>query len=394
LSALFYLLIGLGISCILLSSLLFRKGHPFYLLGLLIFNAGLFCLHFALSQEYHPYLYRFYYPYSSLLISLGLYVFFNNLHTSHLSKRDKLLLGMTLIEPIFIHGLALLRYIDPELTFWFWEPLKKLSYRWHPSQTGSDTLVMNFQVMFFYIFAFSFIIVLFKLFQVLKKAEKQHLSFFSTDSFNYYRWVRRFVVFCTVIGLYAIILVISNEFISVGWYQAFTLYIAMGIFGLGVFGLGIYTPLRYAKEKDFKQFIDYIERSHTTIINEKTQNSKASPPTRVQLELNKAKLISLLENEKVYNDPQLTLSGLAKQLDTSPRTLSRTISEGCSTNFFELINSYRIEQIKEHLLHEDYQHYAIVSIGLEAGFNSKSTFYDAFKKNTGMTPSQYKKHNS
>jgi len=392
--ALFYLLLGLGISCVLVSSSLFKKGHPFYILGLLIFNAGLFCLHFALFQKYHPYLYRYYYPYSSLLISIGLYVFFNNLQTSHLSRRAKFLLALTLIEPIFIHAIAVFRYIDPEFTYGFWKPLSRLSNQWFPSQIKNDTLVMNFQMLFFYLFAVSFVFVLCKLFAVLKKAEKQHLSFFSTDSFNYYRWVRRFVIFCTVLGTYSILLVVSNEFIPVGRYREITLYIAMGIFGLGLFALGIYTPLRYAKEKDFNQFINYIELGNTPILNDKAKNNKTKTSSRVQLERNKTKLISLLEDEKLYTDPQLSLSSLAEKLDTSPRSLSRTINEGCSTSFFELINSYRIEQVKEHLLQEEFQHYAILSIGLEAGFNAKSTFYDAFKKNTGMTPSQYKKHNS
>ena len=45
------------------------------------------------------------------------------------------------------------------------------------------------------------------------------------------------------------------------------------------------------------------------------------------------------------------------------------------------------------LLHPDFSNYSLLSIGLEVGFNSKATFYNSFKKNTGITPNEYKKQN-
>lgn len=385
----------------MLCGFLFRKKHPFWLLALLMLNAGLFCLHFAFWGRY-PEAFRTWYPYNSLLISIGLYVFFKNLHTSKISKGDRRLLLLTLIEPVIITSHTILRWIDPEFSFSIWSPLDRITFALDPD-SGPDFISdpsmvgQRIQMCFFFLFAFSFLVVLIKLYRVLNKAEAQHLSFFCSDSFRYYRWIRRFVLFCTVIGVYAILIVNSGFFIEINHWIALSLYFTMAIFGLGLFGLGIYTPLRYAKEKDFKAFLEFLEKSNTPEAAKSSSSllpSAARPIKGDQVEKNKQKLIDLLEQEKIYRNPDLSLATLAGHLNTSPRSLSRTISEGTSMNFFELINSYRVKEVQRNLLSEDYKHYAILSLGLEAGFKSKSTFYDAFKKNTGMTPSQYKKSNS
>jgi len=391
------LIVLLGVACIVLSGILFRKKHPFWLLALLMLNAGLFCVYFAI-RDYYQDVFRFYYPYNSLFISLGLYLFFKNLHTSKLSKNDKRLLYLTLIESVIVIFLTVLNLVDPDYSMGLWKSLHNATYSLYPIYENEIPAIgRRIQMIAFFAFAFSFLVVLVKLFKVLKEAEAQHLSFFCSDSFLYYRWVRRFVLFCTIIGITAICIVISGVVRPVTFWVAFSLYFTMGIFGLGLLAIGIYTPLRYAKENDFKAFLDYIEKSNAPAVAHSIKSEPPAPSSTskgLQLKLNTEKLITFLENERVFRDPNLSLASLAERLDTSPRSLSRTISEGCSMNFFELINSYRIKEVKDNLLNEDYQHYAILSIGMEAGFKSKSTFYDAFKKNTGMTPSQYKKSNS
>ena len=62
-------------------------------------------------------------------------------------------------------------------------------------------------------------------------------------------------------------------------------------------------------------------------------------------------------------------------------------------NFFDFINSYRVESVKEMLLNKEFEHYTVLAIGLESGFNSKTSFNTVFKKMTGVTPSEYRKQN-
>ncbi len=101
------------------------------------------------------------------------------------------------------------------------------------------------------------------------------------------------------------------------------------------------------------------------------------------------KINILFETKKVYTNPDLTLTILAKDLSIRPQLLSQFINDNLNKGFTQFINEYRIEEAKR-LLKESTQ-LKIDAIGFEAGFNSSSTFYSSFKKITGTTPSNYQK---
>ena len=92
-----------------------------------------------------------------------------------------------------------------------------------------------------------------------------------------------------------------------------------------------------------------------------------------------------------YRNPDLSLAELAAQLHLPPHHLSQVINEQCQQNFFDFINTYRIEEVKRQLQSPDTAHLKLEEIGFAAGFNSKSAFNAAFKKNTQTTPSQFRK---
>ncbi len=103
------------------------------------------------------------------------------------------------------------------------------------------------------------------------------------------------------------------------------------------------------------------------------------------------KLIELLAKEKYYLEADLSLQKLAELLDTRPNYLSQVINTKHNCNFREFINAYRIIEAKE-LLKDTYL--KIEAVAYDSGFNSLSTFNAAFKKVTGITPSQYRKKHS
>ncbi len=102
------------------------------------------------------------------------------------------------------------------------------------------------------------------------------------------------------------------------------------------------------------------------------------------------KVDSHIIDRQRYLDPNLGLEDLANELDMSSTHLSKIINTYSDYNFSDYINSLRIQQAKKLLNDKSFCRYTIVSIGLECGFNSKSTFYTAFKKFTSQTPSQYR----
>jgi len=94
--------------------------------------------------------------------------------------------------------------------------------------------------------------------------------------------------------------------------------------------------------------------------------------------------------EKLYLDPLLSMEFVASELGMSKSYFSKLINSYSDYNFSDFINSLRVKQAKKFLSDNEFSEYTIVAIGLECGFNSKSTFYSAFKKFTSETPTTYR----
>ena len=92
---------------------------------------------------------------------------------------------------------------------------------------------------------------------------------------------------------------------------------------------------------------------------------------------------------KPYLNSNLTLGELSKQIELDTKLVSRAINEIGQRSFYGYINSYRVDTSKEMLLNKDFEHYSILGIGFESGFNSKASFYKNFKEVTGTTPSLF-----
>jgi len=107
------------------------------------------------------------------------------------------------------------------------------------------------------------------------------------------------------------------------------------------------------------------------------------------LEKWKWKLEILLEEEKVYLNPNITLNSLAEQVKTNSSILSKVINTGFQMNFNDLINSYRVKDVKAKMQKGASAHYTLMSLAFDSGFNSKSTFNRAFKKFTQMSPKEF-----
>ncbi len=102
------------------------------------------------------------------------------------------------------------------------------------------------------------------------------------------------------------------------------------------------------------------------------------------------RLIAYLKMEKPYTNNDLKLQDIAAYFGLPSHQLSQIINTELNRNFYDLINSCRIEEAKKELIDPAKRHMTILAIAYEVGFNSKSAFNNAFKKHTEMTPSQYK----
>lgn len=101
------------------------------------------------------------------------------------------------------------------------------------------------------------------------------------------------------------------------------------------------------------------------------------------------KLLNLMEKEQPYLDGKLSLAQVAEKLDVSTNHLSQVINENLSKNFFDFINGYRVELVKQKMIDPANKNITLLGMAYESGFNSKSSFNNIFKKMTDLTPSQF-----
>lgn len=104
------------------------------------------------------------------------------------------------------------------------------------------------------------------------------------------------------------------------------------------------------------------------------------------------KLNYLMKKERVFLENNLKMNDLAGKMGISSHQLSQLINQHLKQNFTDFINAYRINEAKK-LLSDEKSDKKIIAIALESGFNNKTSFLSAFRKFTGMLPTEYKNRN-
>ncbi|TRX41545.1 helix-turn-helix domain-containing protein [Flavobacterium restrictum] len=107
------------------------------------------------------------------------------------------------------------------------------------------------------------------------------------------------------------------------------------------------------------------------------------------IELWKQQLETLIQTEKLYENPELSLTDVAIKMRTNTAIISKTINQGFAMNFNDFINTYRIEAVKLKFANGEHKKATLLGIAYDCGFNSKATFNRAFKKNTSYSPKEF-----
>jgi len=138
-----------------------------------------------------------------------------------------------------------------------------------------------------------------------------------------------------------------------------------------------------------------LYRSNTRRIREKI-NLRRFKTRHPEIDLDSVRqevdrIKALLQEEKPFLNPKLTLKELASRLDMPTSHLSYVTNEVLEMNFNDLVNSYRVDHVIDLMNDPKNRKLTLLSLGFEAGFNSKASFFRVFKKQTGQTPSEYLK---
>lgn len=222
-------------------------------------------------------------------------------------------------------------------------------------------------------------------YQLLKKHRKGVLLFSSQKKERDLKWLQSILIWMLfIIILFLIMKIEETNFlssVSTYLYLVFTLFM-------------VYNLLRQ-KEVFFNDKNENIVLENIIYPNIRFQTEKpASRLNEEELSKYKSILNNLLERDEVFTDSEINLASLADKVGISMNDMSFMINNSYNMNFYALINNYRIEKVKEMLTQKQYSHLTILGIAYEAGFTSKSTFNNAFKKTTGLTPSEYVKKNN
>ncbi|WP_099767650.1 helix-turn-helix domain-containing protein [Chryseobacterium sp. 52] len=172
----------------------------------------------------------------------------------------------------------------------------------------------------------------------------------------------------------ALVIHIAFVLAFMGWFNG--MYISGALFFSFILYLNI--PLFISREKNDTVLL--VEQEEKRYANKKILDEYALPLAE--------KLEKIITEQELYKNPDLKLSDLAKKINVSTHQLSQLLNDNLGKNFTAYINEYRIQEACQ-LIAKD-QGIKLEVIGYEVGFNSKSTFYAAFKKHKNTTPNGYK----
>ena len=220
-------------------------------------------------------------------------------------------------------------------------------------------------------------------FQILSKKEQLFTKILSFDNLKWIYTFFKLGLLTYIFWIIALAITVALDFKEFIYsYYPLRILTTVLIYWIGYQAI---LQLRLLKErKDLRKQLNFQHVIKETI-------SKKEEEKDADKKILFDKIHSLIEEKKLFIEPKLNADYLANELDISSSKLSSIIKLFSDKNFNDYINEFRIELAKELLIHKDYINYTITSIGLESGFNSKSSFYATFKKHTGLTPTEYQK---
>lgn len=220
---------------------------------------------------------------------------------------------------------------------------------------------------------------------LLSKHKKRILNQFSNQEKINLTWLR-FLFYGMGVTWLIIILGGRDELI---FSMATVFLVFIGYFGIKQVGIFTNQNFEISTSIFLEEDVNAIAENEPVIEKKKYAKSGLNEDSAKELHI---QLKQLMDAEKLFSEPELNLNDLANRLDIHPNYLSQVINEMEGVNFYDYINSLRIEEFKRLVFLPENQKYTLLALAYDCGFNSKSSFNRAFKKNTNLSPTQYLKN--
>jgi len=241
---------------------------------------------------------------------------------------------------------------------------------------------------------FGFLQILFYLWQIskdLKMYDQQLFRWFSNVENIHLNWLKQSVwalSVLTIVSFFYLLgeLLLSSHIRHMGAYGGFALVLLIYAISYKAISQPNILSL-FQNEKKTSDTPKHMNDQANDSLG-KAEETEASIKTESLLSRN---LKDLMEREKLYLNEKLSGKETAEILGISRHQLSEVLNNEQKTNFYNFINHYRVEACIQKMANPKFGHYTLLALALECGFNSKTTFNTVFKKDTGMTPRQFKK---
>ena len=186
-----------------------------------------------------------------------------------------------------------------------------------------------------------------------------------------------------------IVLIIRPPWWKTSWFRTSFVFLTIILLVSIYYGISYLVKSRKKLLKELATHQDFapqkIEKKEVTPQYKKIFKNKE------EIEQLKKTLHEVVVNQEWYKEETISLSKIAKKMGITGKKLSELFNKELNTNFYEYINSCKINAFKERVEKGDAEHLKLISIAYESGFHSKATFNRIFKQHTGLTPSQFKK---
>ena len=226
---------------------------------------------------------------------------------------------------------------------------------------------------------FSWVVAIWNL-RLLYRHRIEVLNTYSYISYKELRWARFFLIYLLATSVFSHLIAYVMPWAFEG-NTIFSVMDLIAIYWVSYYGM----TQRNVRSLIMSNHGDISSKVLTTPINTTQQETV---PERLE-DLMK-KIDQYMESTQVFTNPELTIVDLSEGVDKHPKIVSEAINTVGKQNFNSYVNNYRIKKAEALLLAEDSLNLSVEGIGIESGFKSKSSFYSAFKKFTGTTPSRFK----
>jgi AraC-like DNA-binding protein len=224
--------------------------------------------------------------------------------------------------------------------------------------------------------------LIFSLFILRKHGERISHYFSFTEDIDL-KWIRNVILMLVLVWITVIIVnIISNWNEFIPWRlgdNIIYLMVTFTVFANGYYGIKqqiIFSPASVSDSQNNHQPQKKSQYLKSGLSNKESKKQLAA-------------LLKYMEEEKPYLDGKLSLAQVAEDLNISTNHLSQVINSELNKNFFDFINGYRVNLVKQKMSDESNKHLTLLGMAFESGFNSKSSFNSIFKKYTGSTPSEF-----